>query len=284
MAVADTSPAAAAASTSSTRDVARATVNRSATWRPRRPIRARRSGSPSSVSIAVASAATSPGGTSRPLPPSSTCSGMPPTRLATTGAPMSWASVTVMGSGSGHTDGATTTAARAIAAITAACGTSWWTTTSGPSSASDGVSTCRVPMSTSRAGRSSRRNASSSTWTPFARLSAPTKRTTSPSGRAGGAVCRASSGSPSGTNEPSTSTGRPVTGATTGSSRRATYSLTAVTCACRSSGRLARSPTASAAERGRPYWALPQRMQARRSGPAQGVPSRVIVLRWHARP
>ena len=59
---------------------------------------------------AAASAAGSPGGTSTPVSPSTTTSGMPPTRLATTGVPQAIASRLMSPNGS-YTEGQTKTAA-----------------------------------------------------------------------------------------------------------------------------------------------------------------------------
>src|SRR5688572_8676623 len=56
-------------------------------WRAAPPSRAARARSLSSVAIAVASDSASPGGTRRPVCPSTSASGVPPTRVATVGAP-----------------------------------------------------------------------------------------------------------------------------------------------------------------------------------------------------
>jgi hypothetical protein len=71
-----------------------------ARFRPASPIAAARPGSRSSALSASASAAGSSGGTSRPVTPSSTTSGMPPTREATTALAQPMASRLTMPSGS----------------------------------------------------------------------------------------------------------------------------------------------------------------------------------------
>ena len=64
--------------------------------RPRRVVRGALA-SVASVARACASASSSPGGTSRPLTPSVTSSGMPDSRLATTGRPLAIASMRTTG-------------------------------------------------------------------------------------------------------------------------------------------------------------------------------------------
>ena len=76
--------------------------------RPAAPKRAARSGSPQSALTAAASASGSPGGTRTPVSPSTTTSGMPPTRLATTAVPQAIASRLMSPKGS-YTDGQTNT-------------------------------------------------------------------------------------------------------------------------------------------------------------------------------
>ena len=85
--------------------------------RPARPIASARPGSRSSTFIASASDAGSSGGTSSPVTPPSTTSGMPPTRDATTAVEQAIASRLTMPSGS-YTDGQTNTSA---------CVSSWMT-------------------------------------------------------------------------------------------------------------------------------------------------------------
>lgn len=63
--------------------------------------------------MAAASAAVSASGASRPVTPSSSQSGMPPTAKPTTGRPRAMASIPTMPKGSGQRDGTTLTAARA---------------------------------------------------------------------------------------------------------------------------------------------------------------------------
>src|SRR6266571_2726436 len=68
------------------------------------PILSRRAGSRRSATTASASATSSSFGTSRPVTPSSTASGEPPTEVATTGRPKCMASTITRLSGSGHTE------------------------------------------------------------------------------------------------------------------------------------------------------------------------------------
>ena len=68
--------------------------------RPANPIASARPGSRSSMFSASASDAGSSGGTSSPVTPASTTSGMPPTREATTAVPHAIASRLTMPSGS----------------------------------------------------------------------------------------------------------------------------------------------------------------------------------------
>jgi GT2 family glycosyltransferase len=71
--------------------------SRSTVARPAAPNRARSAGSPSRASIAATSAGPSPGGTTYPDTPSSTSSGMPATRVVTTGTPEAMASMSTTG-------------------------------------------------------------------------------------------------------------------------------------------------------------------------------------------
>jgi GT2 family glycosyltransferase len=71
--------------------------SRSTAARPAAPNRARNAGSLSRASMDATSAATSPGGTTYPAPPSSTNSAMPATRVATTGTPEAMASISTTG-------------------------------------------------------------------------------------------------------------------------------------------------------------------------------------------
>ena len=75
------------------------------------PRRSRGSRSPRSWASARASAAGSPGGTSRPVSPSRMISGSPPWFAATTQQPAAAASSAALGSGSGGVEGTTTTSA-----------------------------------------------------------------------------------------------------------------------------------------------------------------------------
>lgn len=71
--------------------------SRSTMRRPAAPNRSRSAGSANSVSTALASASTSPGGTTNPETPSSTSSATPATRVATTGTPEAMASISTTG-------------------------------------------------------------------------------------------------------------------------------------------------------------------------------------------
>ena len=155
--------------------------------RPACPIASARSGSLSRAFRAAASASGSPGGTSSPVSPSATTSGIPPVRDPTTAVPHAMASRFTMPSGS-YTDGQ---------ANTVACVSSWMTsglasisgihttperevrrpsTSSVTSASSSGVSACPA-ASTSCASGISLDAARNSTGTPFCLVIRPTKIT-----------------------------------------------------------------------------------------------------------
>jgi len=155
--------------------------------RPAWPIAAARAGSRSSVLSASASGTGSPGGTSSPVTPSRTTSGMPPTRDPTTAVPHAIASRFTMPSGS-YTDGQ----AKAVA-----CESSWMTSglgsisgiqttpvrdacrpdTSDVTSSRSSAVSAAPAQSTSCAAGSSIAAARNSTGTPFCLVILPTKIT-----------------------------------------------------------------------------------------------------------
>jgi glycosyltransferase involved in cell wall biosynthesis len=93
-----TTPSSADDSTSPSHAASRATSNsRSMVRRPAAPKRPRSSASASKVSMASASATTSPGGTTKPETPCSTNSATPATRVDTTGTPDAMASMSTTG-------------------------------------------------------------------------------------------------------------------------------------------------------------------------------------------
>ena len=155
--------------------------------RPAAPIALARSGSRVSVLIDSASASGSSGGTSRPVSPSATTSGMPPVFDATTAVPQAIASRFTMPSGS-YTDGQ---------ANSVECDSSWMTsrllsipdsqmtpervlrsssTSPATSAPSSGVSGAPA-HSTSWTSGSRWAAARSSTGTPFCRVIRPTNTT-----------------------------------------------------------------------------------------------------------